>query len=228
MLTFFPQAFQIFFSKNDLATRCCFYNYFILKLLSNWKDMFITSDNANKTVEAFSDADEEIFLKIYDEYWYKVFLIAYKRLGKRDIAEELTQDLFLKLWEKRNTLKPQNIGSYLFVAIKNSVIDHVHSGLVANKYLNFYKAFRELSSTSTQNIVEFDDLTQAIEKGLSKLPPKTQQVFKLSRLESWTPDKIARHLHLSEKTVGYHLTKSLKFMRAHLREYLLLGLLFIN
>ena len=190
--------------------------------------MFITSHNADKTVEAFSDDDEEAFLKIYDEYWYKVFLIAYKRLGKKDVAEELTQDLFLKLWEKRHTLKPHNVGSYLFVAIRNSVIDHIHSGLVANKYLEFYKTFRELNSASTQNIVEFDDLTQAIEKGLSQLPPKTQQVFKLSRLESWSLDKIARHLHLSEKTVGYHLTKSLKFMRAYLREYLLMGILFIN
>jgi RNA polymerase sigma-70 factor (family 1) len=190
--------------------------------------MFITSHNENKTVKAFSDNDEEAFLKIYDEYWYKVFLIAYKRLGKRDVAEELTQDLFLKLWEKRHTLKPQNISSYLFVSIKNSVIDHIHSGIVANKYLHFHKTFGELSSTNTQNIVEFDDLSRAIEKGLLKLPTKTQQVFKLSRLESWSLDKIARHLHLSEKTVGYHLTKSLKFMRAYLREYLLITLLFIS
>ena len=156
------------------------------------------------------------------------FLIAYKRLGNKDIAEELTQDLFLKLWEKRHSLKPQNIGSYLFVAIKNSVIDHIHSGLVANKYLHFYKTFGELNSTATQNIVEFDDLAQAIEKGLARLPKKTQEVFKLSRLESWSLDKIARHLHLSEKTVGYHLTKSLKFMRAYLREYLLMISLFIS
>ena len=44
------------------------------------------------------EGSEEAFLKIYEAYWYKVFLIAYKRLGKKDIAEELTQDLFLKLW----------------------------------------------------------------------------------------------------------------------------------
>ena len=198
-------------------------------MLGNWKDMFITSHSENKTVRAFSDDDdEEAFLKIYDEYWYKVFLIAYKRLGKKDIAEELTQDLFLKLWEKRHILKPQNISGYLFVAIKNSVIDHIHAGLVANKYLDFHKTFRALSSTDTQNIVEFDDLAQAIEQGLIKLPSKTQEVFKLSRLESWSLDKIARHLHLSEKTVGYHLTKSLKFMRAYLREYLLTILLFTS
>jgi RNA polymerase sigma-70 factor (ECF subfamily) len=187
--------------------------------------MFITSDKEEEILLALREGDEAAFLKIYNEYWYKVFLVAYKRLGNKDVAEELTQDLFLKLWEKRHNLRPQKLGTYLFVSIKNSVIDHIHSGLVANKYLDFYKAFGELSTSATENVVEYDDLSQIIEDGLSKLPIKTQQVFKLSRLNGWSPNKIAKHLNLAEKTVGYHLTKSLKFMRSYLREYLLITLL---
>jgi RNA polymerase sigma-70 factor (ECF subfamily) len=183
--------------------------------------MFITSNDDEKILKVSRPSDEEAFLKIYEEYWYKVFLVAYKRLGKKDIAEELTQDLFLKLWERRHSLKPQKIGNYLFVSIKNSVIDHIHSGLVANKYLDFHKTFSEVSYSDTQHVVEYDELSEVIEEGLSKLPNKTQQVFKLSRLDGWAPDKIAKHLNLAEKTVGYHLTKSLKFMRSYLREYLL-------
>lgn len=190
--------------------------------------MFITSHHEEKILLALREGDEAAFLKIYEEYWYKIFLIAYKRLGKKDIAEELTQDLFLKLWEKRQSLKPEKIGNYLSVSIKNSVIDHIHSGLVANRYLDFYKAYGELSSSATENSVEYDELSEAIEHGLSKLPVKTQQVFKLSRLDGWSPNKIAKHLNLAEKTVGYHLTKSLKFMRAYLREYLLIPLLFLS
>jgi len=190
--------------------------------------MFVTLPNEEDTVKALSEGDEAAFLKIYELYWYKIYLIAYRRLRKKEIAEELTQDLFLKLWEKRKTLKPQKIDNYLSVAIKNAVIDHIHSGLVASKYVDFYKAFGESTSRQqTQDTVEFDDLSHAIERGLSNLPVKTQEVFKLSRLNSWAPDKIAKHLHLSEKTVGYHLTKSLKFMRAYLREYLLLVLYFV-
>lgn len=189
--------------------------------------MFITPFNEEEILKALSNGDENAFLTIYEEYWYKVFSIAYKRLGNKEIAEELTQELFLKLWEKRESLKPKKIGGYLFVSIKNAVIDHIHSGLVANKYIDFYKAFAERSGSATQNSVEFDDLLDAIERGLLKLPAKSQQVFKLSRLDNWPSDKIARHLNLSEKTVGYHLTKSVKFMRTYLREYILFGLLFI-
>jgi RNA polymerase sigma-70 factor (family 1) len=189
--------------------------------------MFGTFHDEEEILKALGEGDEEAFFKIYEAFWYDVYLIAYRRLGKKDVAEELTQDLFLKLWEKRQTLKPEKISNYLFVAIKNSVIDHIHSGLVVNRYLDFHKAFSESSCETTQNTVDFDDLTQAIERGLSKLPIKTREVFKLSRMSNWTPDKIARHLNLSEKTVGYHLTKSLKFMRTYLREYLLAALLFL-
>jgi len=190
--------------------------------------MTITShDDDEQILKALREGSEEAFLKIYEQYWYKVFLVAYKRLGNKDIAEELTQDLFLKIWEKRETLKPQTIGNYLFVSIRNSVIDHIHSGLVADKYVAFYKSFGELNCSATGNVVEFDDLAEAVDRGLLNLPAKTQEVFKLSRLDGWKPDKIARHLKLSEKTVGYHLTKSLKFMRTYLREYLLTGALCI-
>ena len=184
--------------------------------------MFVTPDSEEELLKALKDGDEEAFLKIYEAYWYKVFHIAYKRLRNKDIAEELTQDLFLKLWERRRDLRPHKLANYLFVSIRNSVIDHIHSRLVVDKYLDYYKAFKEDSCQTTQESIAFDDLSMTIEAGLSQLPPKTQDVFKLSRLNSWGHEKIAKHLHLSEKTVGYHLTKSLKFMRAYLREYLLI------
>jgi RNA polymerase sigma-70 factor (family 1) len=190
--------------------------------------MFITTLDEAMLLKALREGDREAFLKIYELYWDKVFSIAYKRVKNQQIAEELTQDLFLKLWEKRVQLRPQRIENYLSISIKNAVIDHIHSGLVANKYVDFYRTFGEVNNNSTQNVVAFDDLSESIEKGLSKLPAKSQEVFKLSRLDNWPTDKIARHLNLSEKTVGYHLTKSLKYMRSYLREYLLIGLLFLS
>ena len=190
--------------------------------------MFITAPDEAMLLKALGEGDREAFLRIYELYWYKVFSIAYKRIKNQQIAEELTQDLFLKLWEKRSQLKPQKIENYLSISIKNAVIDHIHSGLVANRYVDFYRTFGELNSNATQNVIAFDDLSESIEKGLSKLPAKSQEVFKLSRLDNWPMDKIARHLNLSEKTVGYHLTKSLKYMRSYLREYLLMGLLFLS
>lgn len=191
--------------------------------------MFLNSDSDEEDIlQALNEGDENAFLKIYEAYWYRVFLVAYKRLRDKDIAEELTQDLFLKLWDKRRELRPHKLANYLFVSIRNSVIDHIHSRLVADKYLDYYRAFANGTSQNTQDAIAYDDLSKAIETGLQELPEKTRAVFKLSRLNRWKQDEIARHLHLSEKTVGYHLTKSLKFMRTYLREYLLMAILVIG
>lgn len=189
--------------------------------------LIVNPHSEEELLKSLKEGNEGAFLKIYEKYWYRVFAIAYKRLRKKAIAEELTQDLFLKLWEKREQLKLSKLENYLFVSIKNAVIDHINSGLVANKYMDYYTAFAEQNNNSTQNIVAYDELSEAIEKGLRKLPVKSQKVFKLSRLENWASDKIATHLNLSEKTVGYHLTKSLKFMRSYLREYTLVAILFV-
>ena len=190
--------------------------------------MLNTPSTEEELLLALHEGKEEAFLKIYEKYWYRVFAIAYKRLKKKEIAEELTQDLFLKLWEKRTQLKLCKLENYLFVSIKNSVIDHINSGLVADKYVDHYKAFVEINCNTTQNSIAFNDLSEAIENGLKNLPLKSRQAFKLNRLNNWSPDKIAKHLNISEKTVGYHLTKSLKFMRSYLREYLLLSLLYLS
>ncbi len=174
-----------------------------------------------------NDGDEEAFIKIYKFYWQKVFRIAYQRVRSREIAEELAQDLFLKLWEKRDTLKVDDVGKYIFCSIKNAVIDHIRTGIRFNKYTEHYQTFVHKMVESTNEAVKFTDLEEAITTGLSQLPEKTQVVFKLNRLENWPLERISNHLNLSEKTVGYHLTKALKFMRTYLKEFIFTFFIFV-
>lgn len=191
--------------------------------------MRINGSDTCDLLEKLRHGDEGAFLEIYDTYWYKIFSIAYKRLRDKAVAEELTQDLFLKIWEKRAQLRVEKLENYLVTSIKHAVIDQIQSGLVAHKYLDFYKTFVAVNHNTTEEIVNFEELSRTIERGLEQLPQKSQEVFRLSRLNHLPTDKIAERLNLSEKTVGYHLTKSVKFMQAYLREhaYLYLFVFFI-
>jgi RNA polymerase sigma-70 factor (family 1) len=182
----------------------------------------------DRLLECLRNGDATAFAKIYRKYWYKIFSIAYQRVHEKEIAQELTQNLFLKLWEKRASLNIQKLESYLFVSIKHAVIDHIHSQLVVNNYREYCRVFSLLEEETTERMVALDEITDALEEGLTKLPEKSSEVFRLSRLNHWPVDKIASHLDLSEKTVRYHLTKSLKFLRTHLKEFtfFLLFLLF--
>lgn len=175
--------------------------------------------------DRFLKGDETAFIEIYDRYWYKLFLSSYRRTRSKAAAEELVQELFLKLWNKRDSLQICRMENYLFSAIRNATIDYLNKEMVADKYLEHQKIYSSLEGNTTEEMVGLRDLEEALDRGLQNLPDKTEKIFRLYRMEHWPLDKIARHLRLSPKTVHYHLTKSMKYIRAYLQEYILAVLL---
>jgi RNA polymerase sigma-70 factor (ECF subfamily) len=173
----------------------------------------------DELLKELRQGNEKAFIEIYEKFWYKIFLIAYQRLHKKELAQELVQNLFLKIWEKRLSLQIRNIEGYLFVSIKHAIIDHINAELALNNYHEYCSIFSTVKEETTEKMVAFDEVSNALEEGLNRLPEKSQQVFRLSRLSNWPIDKIARHMDLSEKTVQYHLTRSIKFLRTYLKEF---------
>ena len=182
--------------------------------MENW-----TSCESDETLlVALNAGCREAFTVIYEKYWYDLYQMAFRRLKQKEIAEELVQDVFVKLWENRQVLHIQQLENYLFRAIKYSVIDYIRAELVQNRYLDYHMAFVVRHDTQTEETVAYHNLESLLEKGLITLPPKSQEIFRLSRLESWSTHKIALHFSLSDKAVEYHLTKSLKVLRMYLKE----------
>jgi RNA polymerase sigma-70 factor (family 1) len=171
--------------------------------------------------------DEQAFIETYDRYWYKLFLSSYRRTRNKAVAEEIVQNLFLKLWEKRGSLAIGQLENYLFSSIRNATIDFLNKQMVADKYLEHQKVYRSLEGNTTEEMVGLVNLEDEIEKGLQALSGKSEQVFRLHRIDNWPVEKIAHHLNLSEKTVHYHLTKSMKFIRTYLQEFTLTLIFFL-
>ena len=170
-------------------------------------------------IENLIQGDRGSFTVIYKKYWYKLFLIASRRLNDKNISEELVQEIFVQLWEKRGSLKIQSLENYLARAIKYAVIDHIRAQIVKDNYISYYKTFLDQEESETENQVAVNDMTFFMEKGLKSLPEKSQEIFRLSRMENWPVTKIATHLQLSEKGVEYHITKSLKTLRIYLKDF---------
>src|SRR5690606_3705051 len=89
------------------------------------------------------------------------------------------------------------------------------------KYWDYYQRFIPQMENSTDMDVAYVDLMDAIEQGMQQLPEKSQQVFRLNRLEGHSVSEIASILNLSEKAIRYHLTRSVKKIRVHLKNYIL-------
>lgn len=169
--------------------------------------------------------DEAAFREVYNRYWREVFLVAYRKVKSRETAEELTQNLFLGIWEKRKEISILNLRPWLLGGVKYSVINYYKSQIVHEKYIKHIHITGQSSVSTTEQMTLQADLTDAIEKGVSLLPQKTQQVFKLSRFENRSVKEISRDLNISEKAVEYHITQSLKWMKVYLKDYLITLLL---
>lgn len=184
--------------------------------------MTFTRDNTDhELLEALRNDDQDAFRELFNRYWRTVHVLAYARVRSKEVTEEIVQDLFISLWDKRSSQSIQNLPAYLFQAVKFKALNYIESRLVQEKYWNYYRNFIPQKEESTQSTVEFDDLMEALEQGLETLPEKSKKVFRLHRLEGWSVSQIASALNLSEKAIEYHLTQSVKKMRIHLKNYTL-------
>jgi RNA polymerase sigma-19 factor, ECF subfamily len=158
------------------------------------------------------------FEALYKKYWYQLYCVAYKYTTSAPDAEELVQNLFEKIWRNRATLQVKNWGAFLTVSLRNMVIDFHRQQVVKDKFLqNYHPA---LATGTLEDELDQQQLMTLIENHLHELPEKTQTIFKLSRYEHKSVKEIAGHMHLTEKAVEYHITKSIKLLRQHLRNYL--------
>lgn len=154
--------------------------------------------------------------------------MAYARVRSKEITEEIVQDLFTSLWDKRSTHTIQHLPSYLFQAVKFKALNYIESRIVQEKYWDYYKNFMPQKDEATDILVEYHDLMDAIENGMNELPEKSKKVFRLHRMEGWSVPEIANLLNLSEKAIQYHLTQSVKKLRVHLKNYILALSVFIG
>lgn len=180
------------------------------------------NDKAGHLLLALQNGDAEAFTAVYKAYWYDMFLVAYRKLRNREAAEEIVQDIFLRLWRERDTLRIENLNYYLFSAVRYEVIDYIRTKGRTFEYLDDYGTFESMQDLNTENQLALDELLRVIDECLHILPEKTREIFRLHKLDYWPISRIATRFGLSEKAVEYHLTKSVRVVRTHLKEVMIL------
>jgi RNA polymerase sigma-70 factor (family 1) len=171
--------------------------------------------------------NEEAFQRIFKKYWYTLYRSAFNKVQSHEEAEEIVQSIFYTLWEKRETLFINNISNYLHTAVRNNVLNSIRAKITQKKYWDYYKHFVSIHKEATEHEVVYNDLCVAVEKAINQLPEKSGKIFRLNRMEGRSIAEIADLLKLSEKAIEYHLTKSLKKLRVHLKDFILLILIVI-
>ncbi|MDN3580314.1 RNA polymerase sigma-70 factor [Mucilaginibacter flavus] len=188
-------------------------------------DLKFTDD---ELVSALKHSSTPAFESVYNRYWEKLFNYAYKRLSNTEVCEEIVQEVFIRLWEKRESLiLTSGLMNYLYTAVKYNLIDQYRKQLLKN---NFAAASKHSYSAdnSTEDSIFVKDLKKYLEDLIGTLPPKCRSVYELSRLEYKSNKEIAEILNISEKTVEGHLTKALQRIRLGVSDVMFLLIIFLR
>ena len=163
--------------------------------------------------------NERAFDFIFKEYYKPLSQFSYSFIKDQDKAESLVQEVFVKLWEKRESLNAiDNLLSYLMVMVRNISIDYLRKEKTS---LKVYKKIRpEESVNTTEEQVSKNEFEEKVLKSVMKLPERCRIAFELSRFDSLTNKEIAEEMKISVKGVEALIGRSLKLLRSELVEFL--------
>jgi RNA polymerase sigma-70 factor (family 1) len=162
--------------------------------------------------------DTRAFEVLYRRYFAKLYGTAYKRLQDKALAEEVVQELFVSLWERRQSLAIKDVSAYLFSSIKYLIIANIKKN---NLLESLNTTDIDLAVDNTREYLSFDELHQSYQQALKNIPYRCREVFLLKR-SGLSHKEISEKLDISEKTVENQMTKALKILKEALKEYTIL------
>lgn len=173
-----------------------------------------------------SDADLIVLMKkgnnqayaaIYDRYKNVMYRHAYRKTGDREEAQDVLQDVFLNLWNKRDQVsEEENVSGYLYTAIRNRILNLFSHKKVRTRYEASLLHFTQTGSVVTDHLIREKQFSALIEEEIAALPPKMREIFLLSRSKHLKNKEIAAHLDVSEHTVATQIKRALKILRTRL------------
>ncbi|MFC3197663.1 sigma-70 family RNA polymerase sigma factor [Parapedobacter deserti] len=140
------------------------------------------------------------FDRLYEKYWAYVFELAYARTKDLNLAEDITQGLFLRLWEKRQSLQITNIRSYLFIAVKNGVLNWIKAEQRKTPLTATLAELQE-ADTATDHSLLYQELLSIHDELIDRFTPAQQEIYHMRFRDDLTTKEIADKLGISRKTV---------------------------
>lgn len=174
-------------------------------------------------VELLKQGKDKAFDELYFRYRDSLVRFVYVRMKSVTISEEIVQEVFTSIWERRKTLVIQKtFAAYIYTSVRYMTLDYIKSHTVTDQYIQEVLDKNTVSYTShntTEDSIYYEELQKAVDEAAMLLPKKSKEVFILSRVKQYTNKEIADELNVSIDTVKYHITYALKFMRTYLGEF---------
>ncbi len=172
-------------------------------------------------ISALNRSDSKAFTDLYNKYWAQVYNFTKLYITNKDIAEEIVQEVFIKIWDSKEMIREnESFKGLLFIVTRNFIFNVFRKNVNEDFYkLTVLSAMEE--SYNPEEEVEARDLKAYIDLLIEQLPPQRRLIFNLSRKEYKTYREIAEQLSISEKTVENQISEALKYLRKHIFLFLI-------
>lgn len=170
-------------------------------------------------VDGIRTGDAGAFEALFRAYHASLCAFAYRYLGARDLAEEIVQEVFLFVWERRETWQVRtSVKSYLFTAVHNAAVSFLrHERVVRRRESEAIELFQVPRPTADLEVAAAETLA-AVQQAVARLPERCRLVFTLHREQGLTYAEVAEVLAISPKTVEVQMGRALKSLRKALAQ----------
>lgn len=169
----------------------------------------------NALLLRIAEGDEKAFEEIYNQFQGKLFSAATVLTRSPDLAKELVQDIFMKLWLKRKELGAiQSLSGYLFIMLRNEAYNWFSREDRRRKLLEKNLVAPDLPVSITEDHILSKETAEILEKGIRQLPAQQQQIFRMIRLQGMSRNEVAESMGIEANTVKTHLARAVKNLRA--------------
>ncbi|NVK84770.1 MAG: RNA polymerase sigma-70 factor [Cytophagia bacterium] len=181
----------------------------------------MSSDQDTALQQRLSRGDETAFQETFELYFKVLVLFATKFSLDKETAEDLVQDVFVKLYEQKERLQfHSSLKAFLYQSVRNRCIDMIRSSKTREKHHMEIKAGAELEGLNSEDLMLQSELEEKIYHSIGQLPEQCQIIFKMNRFEGKKNQEIAEELNISKRTVETQISKALKRLREDIYPYL--------
>jgi RNA polymerase sigma-70 factor (ECF subfamily) len=189
-------------------------SYFCIEMAKRW-----IKKTGKQTLLLLQQGDKAAFEAIYWQYSAWVYNFFRLLLADKSPAEDLTQNVFLKIWERHADIHPDdNFEAYLFTIARNLASKETESRLTAEQASGKLREQQNEPDHTTEQDIETNSLREYIDRLVEQLPEERRKIYRMSRDRHLSNKEIARELSISEKTVETQLYRSLRFLKQKLSE----------
>jgi RNA polymerase sigma-70 factor (family 1) len=182
--------------------------------------------NEQELLTRIAEGDEVAFSLLYHHYYPKIYALARHFTESPVFAEEIVQDVFLKVWLKQQSLHEiVDFDSYLFVMARNQIYMYLKKMANSKTQPAELISFDPADAHTPERRLQSKEYALLLAQAVNRLPRQQSDVYRLSKEEGLTREQIAAHLNISPETVKVHLTRAMRSIRTFLLAKLMMILL---